>query len=50
MGRREKTSAAKIRNVTGEATSSLSGESVFTHQGAREREMGCVGETDGKDP
>ena len=50
MGRREKTSAAKIRNGAGEATSSLSGESVFTHQGARERELGCVGETDGKDP
>ena len=50
MGGRGKTSTAKIRNGAGEATSSLSGESAFTHQGAREKEMGCVGETDGKDP
>ena len=50
MGRREKTSAAKIRNGAGEATSSLSGESAFTHQGTRERDMERVGETDGKDP
>ena len=49
MGRREKTSAAKIRSGAGEATSSLSGESVFTHQGAWERGLGCVGEIDGED-
>ena len=50
MGGRGKTSAAKIRSGAGEATSSLSGESAFTHQGARERELGCVGETNGEDP
>ena len=49
MGGRGRTSAAKIRNGAGEATSSLSRESAFTHQGARERAMGCVGETDGED-
>ena len=50
MGGHGKTSTAKIRNGAGEATSYLSGESACTHQGAREREMGCVGETDGEDP
>ena len=50
MGGRGKTSAAKIRSGAGKATSSLSGESAFTHQGARERELGCVGETNGEDP
>ena len=50
MGRREKTSAAKIRDGAGEATSSLSGESASTHQGAWKRGMGCVGGIDGEDP
>ena len=50
MGGRGKTSAAKIRNGAGEATSSLSGESAFTQQGAREKGLGCVGETNGEDP
>ena len=50
MGGRGKTSAAKIGNGAGEATSSLSGESAFTHQGARERGLGCVGETNSEDP
>ena len=50
MGGRGKTSVAKIRNGAGGATFSLSGESAYTHQGARERGLGCVGETDGEDP
>ena len=43
MGRRAKTSAEKIRNGAGAASSSLSGESVCTHQGAKDGMAGCVG-------
>ena len=43
MGRREKTSAAKIRDGAGVAGSSLSGESAYTHQGAKDGKAGCVG-------
>ena len=50
MGGRQKTSAAKIRDGAGEASSSLSGESASTHQGARDGTAGCVGGTNGPTP
>ena len=50
MGGRENRSAAKICDVAGEATCSSSGESTYTHQGARKRGVGGVGGTDGEDP
>ena len=43
MGRREKASAAKIRDGAGVASSSLSGESACTQQGAKDGTAGCVG-------
>ena len=50
MGRREKTSAEKIRDGAGVASSSLSGESACTHPGAKDGAAGCVGGTNGRDP
>ena len=50
MGRHEKTSALKILDVAGEASSSWSGESVTTHQGARNRAVECDGGTNGQAP
>ena len=50
MGRREKTSADKIRNGAGAASSSLSGESAYTHQGAKDGVVGGVGGIDGRAP
>ena len=50
MGRREQTSAEKIRNGAGAASSSLSGESTCTLQGAKDRAVGCAGGTNGRDP
>ena len=43
MGRREKTSAEKMRDGAAVASSSLSGESAYTHQGAKDGAVGCVG-------
>ena len=50
MGRREKTSAEKIRDGAGAASSSLSGESAYTHQGAKDGAVGGVGGSNGQDP
>ena len=50
MGPREKTSAGKIRDGAGAASSSLSGESAHTHQGAKDRAVGCGGGSNGQDP
>ena len=50
MGRREQTSAEKIRNGAGAASSSLSGESTCTLQGAKDGAAGCAGGTNGRDP
>ena len=50
MGRHEKTSAEKIRDSVGAASSSLSGESAYTHQGAKDGAVGCVGGSNGQDP
>ena len=50
MGGRGKQSAAKIRDGAGEATSSLSGESASTHQGAKDGMAGRVGGTNGPTP
>ena len=50
MGRREKTSPEKIRDGAGAASSSLSGESAHTHQGAKGGVVGCIGGSNGQDP
>ena len=50
MGRREKTSAEKIRDGAGAASSSLSGASAHTHQGAKDGAVGCGGGSNGQDP
>ena len=50
MERREKTSAERIRDGAGAASSSLSGESSHTHQGAKDGAVGCVGGSNGQDP
>ena len=50
MGRRERTSAEKIRDGAGAASSSLSGESAYTHQGAKDGAVGCVGRAMAKIP
>ena len=50
MGRRERTSAEKIRDGAGAASSPLSGESAYTHQGAKDGAVGCVGGSNGQDP
>ena len=47
MGRREKTSAEKIRDGAGAESSSLSGESAYTHQGAKDGAVGGVGGSNG---
>ena len=50
MGRREKTSAEKIRDGAAVASSSLSGESAYTHKGAKDGVVGCVGGVNGRAP
>ena len=50
MGRHEKTSVKKIRNGAGSASSSLNGESAYTHHGAKDRVAGCVGGINGRAP
>ena len=48
MGRHEKTSAVKIHDGAGEASSSWSGESAYTHKDARNRAVECDGRTNGQ--
>ena len=48
MGRHEKTSAVKIHDGAGEASSSWSGESSYTHKGARNMAVECDGWTNGQ--
>ena len=50
MGRWENTSVVKIRDDGSAASSSLSGKSAGTHQGAKDRTTRCVGVTNGEDP
>lgn len=50
MGRCKKTLVVKILNGAGVASSSLSRESAYTHQGAKEGGAGCFGRTNGLNP